>query len=81
MHFEIQSEGDQVELSVGVAPLDHDIHDLIDASQESSKPLAMSDLPFRVIGGLVDELEHYRYFGLDFITLKIDPLRRSSRPA
>jgi NCS2 family nucleobase:cation symporter-2/xanthine permease XanP len=80
MHFEIQSEGDQVELSVGVAPLDHDIHDLIDASQESSKPLAMSDLPFRVIGGLVDELEHYRYFGLDFITLKIDPLRRSSRP-
>ncbi len=80
LHIELQAEGKEVELSVGVAPLDHDIHDLIDASQEGSKPLAMSDLPFRVIGGLVDTLEHYRYFGLDFITLTIDPLRKTPRP-
>jgi NCS2 family nucleobase:cation symporter-2/xanthine permease XanP len=75
LHLELQEVGGRVELSVGVAPLDQDMRDLIDASQEGSKPLAMSDLPFRMLGGLVDELQHYRYFGLDFITVRFDLAR------
>lgn len=81
LRMELQATGDEVQLSIGIAPLDADMNDLIDASQEGSKPLAMSDLPFRVLGGLVDELEHFRYFGLDFITLTFNPFRTASLPA
>ncbi len=72
LHFEIQKQEDCVELSVGIAPLEHDIRDMIDASRHH-KPLPISEIPFRALGKLVEELQHFRYFGLDFITLTIRP--------
>jgi NCS2 family nucleobase:cation symporter-2/xanthine permease XanP len=70
LHMEIVTGGDGVELNIGVAPLHDDIKDLIDASQ-SVKPLSMSKLPFQILGELVEDLQHYHYFGLDYISLKI----------
>jgi NCS2 family nucleobase:cation symporter-2/xanthine permease XanP len=70
LHMEIVTSGETVELSVGVAPLHDDIKDLIDASQ-SSKPMGMSKLPFQILGELVEDLQHYRYFGLDYISMTI----------
>ena len=70
LHMEIVTSGDMVELSVGVAPLHDEIKDLIDASK-STGPMSTSLLPFRILGELVEDLEHYRYFGLDFISLTI----------
>jgi hypothetical protein len=68
--MEIVTSGETVELSVGVAPLHDDIKDLIDASQ-SAKPMGMSKLPFQILGELVEDLQHYRYFGLDYISMTI----------
>lgn len=70
LHVEIVTSGEFVELSVGVAPLHHDIRDMIDASK-SSKPMSMSKLPFQILGDIVEELEHYHYFGLDYISMTI----------
>jgi NCS2 family nucleobase:cation symporter-2/xanthine permease XanP len=70
LHMEIVTSGDMVELSVGVAPLHHEIKDLIDASK-SSKPMSMSKLPFQILGDVVEDLQHYHYFGLDYIALTI----------
>jgi hypothetical protein len=62
--------GEGIELSIGVAPLHDDNKDLIDASQ-SVKPLSMSKLPFQILGELAEDLQHYHYFGLDYISLKV----------
>ncbi len=70
LHVEIVTGSEGVEISIGVAPLHDDIKDLIDASQ-SVKPLSMSKLPFQVLGELAEDLQHYHYFGLDYISLKI----------
>ncbi|MFC1740274.1 uracil-xanthine permease family protein [Pseudomonadota bacterium] len=70
LHMEIMTTGEMVELCVGVAPLHGDIKDLIDASK-SSKPMSMSKLPFQVLGDIVEDLQHYHYFGLDYISMTI----------
>jgi xanthine permease XanP len=70
LHVEIVTGSDTVELSVGVAPMHDDIKDLIDASR-SSGPMSISNLPFRILGELVEDLQHYRYFGLDYISLTV----------
>jgi NCS2 family nucleobase:cation symporter-2/xanthine permease XanP len=79
LHMEIVTSGDTVELSVGVAPLHHDIKDLIDVSK-SSKPMSMSKLPFQILGDLVEDLQHYHYFGLDYISLTIRCSDTESKP-
>jgi xanthine permease XanP len=80
LHMEVQASGDCIELSVGVAPLEEDIRGLIDASR-TSKPLTMSDMPFRILAELVEDLQHYRYFGLDFICLTIPCADTGQPPA
>jgi NCS2 family nucleobase:cation symporter-2/xanthine permease XanP len=80
LHMEIVTGGETVELSVGVAPLHDDIKDLIDASM-SSKPMSMSKLPFQILGELVEDLQHYRYFGLDYISLTIRCSDEQAEPA
>ena len=80
LHMEIVTSGDTVELSVGVAPLHHDIKDLIDVSK-SSKPMSMSKPPFQILGDLVEDLQHYHYFGLDYISLTIRCTDTEAEPA
>ncbi|MEM1413213.1 MAG: hypothetical protein AAGH19_12725, partial [Pseudomonadota bacterium] len=50
---------------------EHDIHEMIEATL-AHEPLGMSELPFETLGMLVTELDHYRYFGLDYISMSID---------
>lgn len=71
LHLEMEATGQTVQLSIAVAPLEHDIHELIEATMDH-KPLGMSELPFETLGMLVTELDHYRYFGLDYISMSID---------
>ena len=33
--------------------------------------MGMSKLPFQILGELVEDLQHYRYFGLDYISMTI----------
>ena len=71
LRLEIRAQGDKAELDLAVAPVDSNVEVLIQ-SAKAEGPVAESQLPFRILGSIAQDIRHFQFHGLNFISLVVN---------
>ncbi|MDZ4731920.1 MAG: hypothetical protein SH820_18480 [Xanthomonadales bacterium] len=70
LRLELRAAGELAELDMAVASIDSNMEELIDSAKAEAS-LNESQLPLRILANIAENVQHFQFHGLDFISLSI----------